>query len=1162
MARLTIDSPDAVRLAALPVVWSYSDGTTWHVLNTIQSALPAADRWEVTIANLPAPAITDRNGLQAGWLRAQLDIPLPRGNYDAGKHEIRRSGLHPDMAIAGQTKIDLSRPFSPFNQSGIGAAFFYLRVDEAFVRAQATVTLTISLAQRVCASSDLLLRWSYSDGSAWKPLGESRPTNSSAGTDAFAFADETLAFTQNGTSQFIVPPDWQPQSLFTEVGRWLRVQIAEGNYGAGTELQLPHIETLTASYAWTLPQINQIAASMQVQRHDLVPELGFANALPLDLTKDFFPFGEKPRLSDTLYLAHQEVFARPGAAVRIDVTLSNPSQPQPTNWPIPPVAPAADLEIVWEIWDGQRWSALGKGRPLPLQACLDPYVVYREVGESPVLSGRVPRNTTIVIEERHTGNFTDQIRPDDSGRYQTEAASISHGLHALLMQFSVPNQPPVSLWAPFAFLEPGREMVPLTLQPVPNITSESRLILRGKAPIRGGRVILHNTRIANPAPPTNFDDEFAGEIALDRGRNDILVLLFNATNEPVAFEVVTVVQEPERRADAFADGTYGFTRHGRIAFTLPAGVEPGDVNGERRYWIRARILRGNYGQEAHYRQVRDPETNNLSYELVPATFAPPSVAAVALGYIYEPHGPLSACLAYNDFTYVDHTAAAQQHDQTLFTPFTPTTDARPALYLGFDRPFANRTMTLYVGVKPPRYEAGGEAKRRAAADDPAQVTWEYSAVMAWKALGAQDESAFVTRGLVRFVGPPDIASRPEFGTQAYWLRARWVSGVFAQSPELHRILTNTTWANQTSTIENEESRLQQWRARPGFSHGQYANPAQPQIEVREPEQPSTAERALIMQEEGDDAIHTVEAASGRPQDIWVRWHQISDFYGSGPRDRHYVLDHLTGQLYFGDGQHGMIPPQGRNNIRAAVYRTGGGTRGNRGARTITQLKTTVPYIDGVTNYEAASGGAEAESLESVKERGPKALRHRDRAVTVQDFEDLAYSASPSVARARALAASDMNNAGQIGIILVPHSTEAQPIPSLELIKHVEQYIAARAAPTVHLWLAGPEWVRVTTTAKIVPVSFEAVDAVLSDVRTALQRFLHPLTGGPDGSGWDFGRRPHRSDLFALLESIGGVDHVHHLAVQEEPPVPEWPDRFLVFSGEHHISVVLPSQERS
>jgi hypothetical protein len=54
------------------------------------------------------------------------------------------------------------------------------------------------------------------------------------------------------------------------------------------------------------------------------------------------------------------------------------------------------------------------------------------------------------------------------------------------------------------------------------------------------------------------------------------------------------------------------------------------------------------------------------------------VATVALGYFYEPHGSLDACLAYNDFTYVDHTAAART-DATSFTPFIPTTDARPAL---------------------------------------------------------------------------------------------------------------------------------------------------------------------------------------------------------------------------------------------------------------------------------------------------------------------------------------------------------------------------------------------------------------------------------------------------------------------------------------------------
>ncbi len=66
---------------------------------------------------------------------------------------------------------------------------------------------------------------------------------------------------------------------------------------------------------------------------------------------------------------------------------------------------------------------------------------------------------------------------------------------------------------------------------------------------------------------------------------------------------------------------------------------------------------------------------------------------------------------------------------------------------------------------------------------------------------------------------------------------------------------------------------------------------------------------------------------------------VVDFYGSLKCDRHYVLDRLTGEIRFGDGQRGMIPPLGLNNIRLS-YRSGGGTQGNRNSQTVTNLKTT------------------------------------------------------------------------------------------------------------------------------------------------------------------------------------------------------------------------------
>jgi len=71
----------------------------------------------------------------------------------------------------------------------------------------------------------------------------------------------------------------------------------------------------------------------------------------------------------------------------------------------------------------------------------------------------------------------------------------------------------------------------------------------------------------------------------------------------------------------------------------------------------------------------------------------------------------------------------------------------------------------------------------------------------------------------------------------------------------------------------------------------------------------------------------VKDQTGRPREVWVRWSRVPDFHGSGARDRHYVIDYLTGEIRFGDGLSGMIPPVGSGNIRLARYKNGGGASG-------------------------------------------------------------------------------------------------------------------------------------------------------------------------------------------------------------------------------------------
>ncbi len=718
-----------------------------------------------------------------------------------------------------------------------------------------------------------------------------------------------------------------------------------------------------------------------------MPDMAVAgNGLSVDLSKDFYPFGEQPRFNDTLYLAAGEALSEGGARVTVDINLSNPSGA--TSSPIPVVYTQGNPGLAWEVWDGQRW-------------------------------------------------------------YDLSAAN-------------------------------------------------------------------------------------------------------------------------------FTDDTAGLTRNGQVAFTLPETVGEGTVNGETGHWLRMRLVQGHYGQAPTYRTTSDGN----GYELVPATFAPPSIRTARFGYVAEPTATLSTCMSANDFTYVDHTAAAANGPS--FQPFTRPADTRPTLYLGFDQPFANRPVTLYAQVDAP--SADEVASRDATPSDPARVRWEYAGPEGWRNLGAEDDTqAFADRGLITFIGPYDWTERREFSQSRYWLRVQWVGGTFPIPPRLRRLLTNTTWALQATTVRDEILGSSNAAPEQLFRTPQAPVLVGQQLEVQEPEPPSVEDRRLIEREEGADAVRTVEDARGGPSSIWVRWHQVPDFGGSGPRHRHYVLNHTTGEVRFGNGRNGMVPPRGRDNVRLSVYRTGGGAQGNRPADTINQLKTTIPYVDRVTNYEAARGGAEAETYGDVKARAPLTLRHRGRAVTAQDIADLAYEASSEVARVRVITPHfnpfaeppdgdrvtppaddwippfDERDAGRVGLILVPGSRDPQPTPSLALIDRVEQYILDRCAPTLDLWLAGPDWVRVAVTADIVPVSPDAAGALETAVTAALERFLHPLTGGVDGAGWVFGRQPQASDIYALISSVAGVDHVRSLTLTTTPEIDTLPvnrlERFLIFSGTHTITLV-------
>jgi hypothetical protein len=149
--------------------------------------------------------------------------------------------------------------------------------------------------------------------------------------------------------------------------------------------------------------------------------------------------------------------------------------------------------------------------------------------------------------------------------------------------------------------------------------------------------------------------------------------------------------------------------------------------------------------------------------------------------------------------------------------------------------------------------------------------------------------------------------------------------------------------------------------------------------------------------------------------------------------------------------------------------------------------------------------------------------------------------------------AELQNVGQVQVMIVSRSPLAQPIPSLALIEEVEAYLRSRCAPTVRVQVGVPPWVQVSVTATVVPQSLDVADGLAQLVHQRLDQFLHPLTGGVAGQGWPFGREPHRSDLYGVIEAITQVAYVQSLTLKLSPD--SLPDHFLVYSGIHSVTLV-------
>jgi len=442
------------------------------------------------------------------------------------------------------------------------------------------------------------------------------------------------------------------------------------------------------------------------------------------------------------------------------------------------------------------------------------------------------------------------------------------------------------------------------------------------------------------------------------------------------------------------------------------------------------------------------------------------------------------------------------------------------------------------------------------------LAWEAFDGEVWHACEVDDDA---TGGLNRdgdvviHIGREHAAAVLD-GRRAGWIRARVTSAAEGQpkynaSPQIHSVEAATVGG----TVEGVNAEIVAEEVL-GISDGTAG-------------QRFTVRRAPVLAGAGEPVVEC------STDEGWTPWRQVQDFAAAGPDDPVFVLDAAVGDVQLGpavrepDGsirRYGRTPAQGEQ-LRLRSYATGGGRQGNVNRGAISVLKSSIPYVARVENRRPARGGVDGEDLENAKQRGPIQLRTRARAVTAEDFEQLSREAAPEVARVRCLSAGEGLEAGSVRMLVVPAAPEDRGRLRFEHLIPGEETLQAIASRLDECRLVGtrvlvepPLYQGVTVVARLRSRPRTAVSRVEAAALDALFQHLNPISGGPDGRGWPFGRPVQAGEIFSILQAVPGVELVEDVRIFGADPTTgsrgqatqrlEVAANSLVFSYEHQVRI--------
>lgn len=393
---------------------------------------------------------------------------------------------------------------------------------------------------------------------------------------------------------------------------------------------------------------------------------------------------------------------------------------------------------------------------------------------------------------------------------------------------------------------------------------------------------------------------------------------------------------------------------------------------------------------------------------------------------------------------------------------------------------------------------------------PAELTWSWFRPSG-DASGSFEEVRDGTGGLRRS-GVVRLLPPPGWSTVARGLVVSTPAATYASAPRLLSLAVNVSAARhaESRTVTGLTDQTDDWLKLPG--------------------------QRLVLPDAAARLLTAALEIGGEG------WKSAVDFTFGSSRDRIFLLDRHDGALVFGDGLTGRIPL--RSDDLRVDYTIGGGRDGN-GGLTGNWLPVESDLPVRAANPVQAEGGEDPETVAQARDRAAGALGEVTRAVTPGDYVTLAVT-TPAVAVERAYASVGEHPGfpcarvpGAVTVHIVPSVPRTDfaapgfvpaPQPDPGMLTAVAGRLAETRLLTAEVFVRVPAYrdVRLRVDLSGTPADRAKVSTVVGD---ALRRFLDPLVGGDEGTGWPFGEALRPSALLrAAQQALGDLADVAAVAI--------------------------------